>query len=85
MTVATRIRLDFLPRPRAAALWQLCACVDSTASCRTERLAVPLESCTSSRSLTLDQRSSAPIRPTATVSATIPLRYNTHGVAASSN
>ena len=85
MTVATRIHLEFLLQPRAAALWQLCACVDSATSRRPIRLAASLKSCPSSRSLTLEQRSSASIRLPATVSATIPLRYKPHGVAASSN
>jgi hypothetical protein len=84
MTLATGIRLDFLLQ-RAAALWQVCACVDSATSRRPIRLEASLESCPSSRSLTLEQRSSASIPLPVTVSATIPLRYKTHGVAASSN
>ncbi len=85
MTVGTPIRLALLRQPRAAALGQLCACLDSATFRRPIRRAEPLQTCPSLRACTLDPRSLASIRTPATVSATLPLRYKPHGVAASSN
>jgi hypothetical protein len=85
MRVVTFIRLDIQQQPDAVVLRQLCACLAFTPSGHPPRPAMPLRPGPFPRLFTLESRPSASIRPPAALRRTIPLRYSTHVVAASSN
>lgn len=85
MTLAPRVPTHLMRQLRGAALCPVRSHVDFAAFARLTQITARLQSCVSSRSLAFDGTLAIDFAAKDTTPPTTPLRYNTHGIAASSN